>query len=346
MWTNQGQRSTLSANEIKEPRVFVIHAGEDKESFVRPLVRTLQRQGLVEKDIFFDDVSIRPGDVIRDSIISALSSESLELAVVVVSNAFLTKPYWPRLEFETCLKNNKHVFPVWVDSNDDNFKVFSESVGKYSPTLKQMSAKRVQKDDVTIELPYIAAEIIKKLSTLRHHVTRPAVPAKMKVDVFHEAVKFGDVQTVRMGLETGLEAGFQLKDFKQHIDQTLLHLASMCGHAEIAQLLIQHGDDVEGRDQCQKTPLHMAAIYGHEWTCEVLIRSGANIMSRDWHMSTPLHEAAERGNVGICELLIRSGADIMALNKNGKNAVDVASNRETKQFLKKSAGVQESCSLS
>ncbi|XP_035692732.1 uncharacterized protein LOC118427204 [Branchiostoma floridae] len=156
------------------PRVFVIHAGEDKESVVRPLVATLQQQGLAEKDIFFDDVSIRPGEVIRDRIISTLSSQSLELAVVVVSTSFLNKPYWPKLEYETCLKNNKRIFPIWVDANEDNFKAFSELVGKYSPTLKQMSARRVQRDDVTDELTNIAAEVVQRLSTLRSGTPQPA----------------------------------------------------------------------------------------------------------------------------------------------------------------------------
>ncbi|XP_035700336.1 NACHT, LRR and PYD domains-containing protein 9-like [Branchiostoma floridae] len=170
----QGQHSTPADSERKEPRVFVIHTGEDKDSFVRPLVSNLQQQGLAERDIFFDDVSIRPGDVIRDRIIATLSSASLELAVIVVSSSFLNKPYWPKLEFETCLKNNKQIFPIWVDANEDNFKAFSESVGRYSPTLKQMSARRVQRDDVTSELPNIAAEIVQRLSTLRHghNVTR------------------------------------------------------------------------------------------------------------------------------------------------------------------------------
>ncbi|XP_035696749.1 NAD(+) hydrolase PdTIR-like [Branchiostoma floridae] len=156
------------------PRVFIIHAGEDKESFVRPLVATLQQEGLAEKDVFFDDVSIKPGEVIRDRIISTLSSQSLELVVVVVSTAFLNKPYWPRLEFETCLKNNKRIFPIWVDANEDSFKAFSELVGKYSPTLKQMSARRVQRDDVTDELTNIAAEVVQRLSTLRCSTPPPA----------------------------------------------------------------------------------------------------------------------------------------------------------------------------
>ncbi|KAI8517434.1 hypothetical protein Bbelb_060150 [Branchiostoma belcheri] len=157
-----------------EPRAFIIHAGEDKESFVRPLVTTLQQQGLAEKDIFFDDVSIKPGEVIRDRIISTLSSESLELAVVVVSTSFLNKPYWPKLEFETCLKNNKRIFPIWVDANDDSFKAFSELVGKYSPTLKQMSARRVQRDHVTDELTNIAAEVVQRLSRLGSSAPQPA----------------------------------------------------------------------------------------------------------------------------------------------------------------------------
>ncbi|CAH1240710.1 NLRC3 [Branchiostoma lanceolatum] len=149
-----------------EPRVFIIHAGEDKESFVRPLVTKLTQQGLAEKDIFFDDVSIKPGEVIRDRIISTLTSQSLELAVVVVSTSFLNKPYWPKLEYETCLKNNKHIFPIWVDTNEDNFKAFSELVGKYSPTLKQMSGRRVHRDHVIDELTSIAAEVVERLSTL------------------------------------------------------------------------------------------------------------------------------------------------------------------------------------
>ncbi|KAI8487014.1 hypothetical protein Bbelb_352740 [Branchiostoma belcheri] len=178
MLKNQGQRGIPDREGKGEPRVFVIHAGEDKDSFVRPLVSSLQEEGLQEKDIFFDEVAIKPGDIIRDRIMSTLSSESLELAVIVVSASFLNKSYWPRLEYETCLKNNKHIFPIWVDANEDNFKAFSESVGKYSPTLKQMSGRCVQRQEVANELPNIAAEIVQRLSALRqgHHATHsPAI---------------------------------------------------------------------------------------------------------------------------------------------------------------------------
>ncbi|KAI8502302.1 hypothetical protein Bbelb_198900 [Branchiostoma belcheri] len=161
------QHGAATADNINEPRVFIIHAGEDKDSFVRPFVRTLQQHGLAEKDIFFDDVSIQPGEVIRERIISTLSSQNLELAVIVVSTAFLNKPYWPRLEYETCLKNNKRIFPIWVDSNDDNFKAFSEQVGKYSPTLKQMSARCVQRNAVVDEMPNIADWVVRRLNTLK-----------------------------------------------------------------------------------------------------------------------------------------------------------------------------------
>ncbi|XP_019640463.1 PREDICTED: uncharacterized protein LOC109482212 [Branchiostoma belcheri] len=147
----------------KESHVFIIHAGEDKEPFVRPLVTNMQQQGVAEKIIFFDEISIEPGEVIRERIISTLSSQSLELAVIVVSTSLLNKHYWPKLEFETCLKNNKRIFPIWVDDNSDNFKAFSELVGKYSPTLKQLSARCVQRGKVTDELPNIAAEIVRRL---------------------------------------------------------------------------------------------------------------------------------------------------------------------------------------
>ncbi|XP_078663597.1 uncharacterized protein LOC144906815 [Branchiostoma floridae x Branchiostoma belcheri] len=146
-----------------EPRVFIIHAGEDKESIVRPLVTALQEKGLDKHDIFFDDMSIKPGDVIRSKIMSTLKSDALELAVLVVSTSFLKKDYWPKLEFETCLENNKRILPIWVDDNQDDFKAFSDLVGKYSPTLKQRRAIRVQRNSVADELTNLASEIRKCL---------------------------------------------------------------------------------------------------------------------------------------------------------------------------------------
>ncbi|XP_019620289.1 PREDICTED: uncharacterized protein LOC109466871 [Branchiostoma belcheri] len=148
-----------------EPRIFIIHAGEDKEHFVRPLVSALRQKGLKEDDIFFDEVSIKPGEHIRERIMSTLSSDALQLAVIVVSNSLLSKNYWPKLELEKCL-NKKCVFPIWLDENEDNFKAFSELVGNYSPTLKQMSARRVQRTSVESELANIATEVVQQLSAL------------------------------------------------------------------------------------------------------------------------------------------------------------------------------------
>ncbi|XP_078579265.1 uncharacterized protein LOC144863707 [Branchiostoma floridae x Branchiostoma japonicum] len=177
------------SQEVKGPRVFIIHAGEDKDSFVRPLFTNLLQQGLAVTDIFFNEVSIKPGDNIRERILSTLSSQTLELAVVVVSSSLLSKQYWPKLEFETCLQNRKRMFPIWVDANNDNFKAFSEQVGKYSPTLKQLVARRVQRDNVSDELPGIAAEIIQQLSPLESGVSDPAgsqVPIDLQGPVMTE----------------------------------------------------------------------------------------------------------------------------------------------------------------
>ncbi|KAI8485985.1 hypothetical protein Bbelb_363060 [Branchiostoma belcheri] len=59
----------------KGERVFIVHAGEDKDSFVRPLVQTLQDKGFPKEDIFYDELSISTGEVIRDRIMSALASD-------------------------------------------------------------------------------------------------------------------------------------------------------------------------------------------------------------------------------------------------------------------------------
>ena len=49
-----------------------------------------------------------------------------------------------------------------------------------------------------------------------------------------------------------------------------------------------------------------------------------NINIEDKMVNTPLHVAAENGNASIVKELIKKGADIKRLNKDGKNALQIA----------------------
>ncbi|CAH1270821.1 DAPK1 [Branchiostoma lanceolatum] len=149
-------------------------------------------------------------------------------------------------------------------------------------------------------------------------------------DTFYSAVREGDVQTVRRGLEAGVDVRVK----RIWYGLTSLHVASRYGQTEVAELLIENKADVDARDYSQFTPLHRAAGRGHPGTCELLIRHGADVTARDQlFQSTPLHWAAWRGHPGTCELLIRHGADVTARDEVGRTPLDKAE-QETLRAMK------------
>ena len=147
--------------------MFIIHAGEDKKSFVRPLHRALLGQNLHEEEIFFDEVSIDTGENISEKIMSTLESESLKLVTIVISNHLLDK-YWPRLEYEKSLFHQKKFYPIWLDQNTDNFETFSKKVGNRFPLLKKTRAHRIQYDSIAEKVTDVAVEIVQLLSGKCH----------------------------------------------------------------------------------------------------------------------------------------------------------------------------------
>ncbi|KAI8496529.1 positive regulation of MHC class I biosynthetic process [Branchiostoma belcheri] len=157
-------RRTSTQNESKEgPQVFICHAGPDKGRFVRPLVERLQDEGLPAEKLFYDEISLQPGDVIDDKIRATLSSPSLKLVVIVISRHVLNDRYWPKLEVELTLKANKKVLPIWLDQNEDGFTAFGKRLREYSPTLKGIVGRKVSPQRAGREIPGIAEEIVRKL---------------------------------------------------------------------------------------------------------------------------------------------------------------------------------------
>jgi ankyrin repeat protein len=69
---------------------------------------------------------------------------------------------------------------------------------------------------------------------------------------------------------------------------TLLHAAAYDGRADIAELLIQLGANVNCREANGRTPLHDAANNGHLAVIDLLIKNGADIEAKDNGGMTPL----------------------------------------------------------
>ena len=127
---------------------------------------------------------------------------------------------------------------------------------------------------------------------------------------------------------------------------------------DIAQILIEHGADVNARDESggtvlffvlgDNTPVEVVKFllargadpslkddYGttvlHEATAERLadlvalfLASGTDVNLRDTDRQAPLHEAVWQDNKEMVELLLARGADIAAREKNGDTPLHIA----------------------
>ena len=120
-------------NPEPEHDLFISHASEDKEAFVRPLARRLREVGL---RVWYDEFSLRLGDSLRRSIERGLADSPY--GVVVLSPHFFAKE-WPQTElnglFARELTGDRVILPIWHD-------LTKEDVLRYAPMLADKVAGR------------------------------------------------------------------------------------------------------------------------------------------------------------------------------------------------------------
>ena len=100
--------------------VFICHASEDKEPFVRELAEAVRAEGL---KVWYDDFTLTIGDNLRRSIDRGL--EASRYGVVVLSPHFFAKE-WPQRELDglAALENEgrKVILPVWHNIDVDGIR--------------------------------------------------------------------------------------------------------------------------------------------------------------------------------------------------------------------------------
>ncbi len=132
-------------------------------------------------------------------------------------------------------------------------------------------------------------------------------------DIF-EAIDKNDLQAVK---------DFLMKDpllvnADENDGWTPLHRAALHGHKEIAEMLIDKGNDVNAQEMFGNTPLHKAALYGHKEVTEFLISEGADFdLKENFNGETPLHLAAMQSHKDVVEFFISKGADVNAKDYDG-----------------------------
>lgn len=115
------QRQTTS--DPIQHDVFISHASEDKDSFVRELAAKLSAAGI---SVWYDNFTLKWGDRLRESIDQGLASS--RFGIVVLSHAFFQKK-WPKDELEGLFQlerlGKSRVLPVWHNITEAEVTQFS-----------------------------------------------------------------------------------------------------------------------------------------------------------------------------------------------------------------------------
>src|SRR3954447_9505737 len=120
---------------VTEYDVFISHASEDKDSFVRGLADALEARRI---HVWYDEFTLQPGDSLRRSIDRGLLTS--QAGIVVLSQAFFTKR-WPAYELDGLVElqnstsddtpdsdRRARIIPVWHDVDVNTVRRFSPSL--------------------------------------------------------------------------------------------------------------------------------------------------------------------------------------------------------------------------
>jgi len=91
---------------------------------------------------------------------------------------------------------------------------------------------------------------------------------------------------------------------------TLIHLASKCGHPDVALFFVKRGVPLQMPNKEGAICLHEAAKQGHVSVVKSLLMKGAsvNVMTKDFY--TPLHTAVRHGKHLVVQVVLGFGADV------------------------------------
>jgi ankyrin repeat protein len=173
-----------------------------------------------------------------------------------------------------------------------------------------------------------------------------------------DAVRSGNLHLVALLLE---------KDPAAAADVSLVRLAAINGHEDVAEFLLDRGARIDifvaaglgmtGRvdvilesrpllirartsdgltplTYAGLTPLHLAARNGHTATTEVLLAHAAPVGVQDWQGHTPLHLAAAHGRAAVAALLLDRGARAGAADDAGRTPLHEAARYGRREVTK------------
>jgi len=122
--------------------VFISHASEDKDDFVRPLAELLRANHI---QVWYDEFSLNPGDSLRRSIDNGLAKS--RFGVVVLSPSFFRKR-WTHWELDGLVQRQigggqQVIIPIWHNVTAQDVMEYSLSLADKTAVDSKLGLKEV-----------------------------------------------------------------------------------------------------------------------------------------------------------------------------------------------------------
>ncbi|KAH0559171.1 hypothetical protein GP486_004295 [Trichoglossum hirsutum] len=136
------------------------------------------------------------------------------------------------------------------------------------------------------------------------HGVEKIVPKTLNWTPLMAAAMEGDVRTVKLLLENGVDIEAPLED-----GETALMLGALKGHHEVIRILLSSGANIDATTAKGWTTLMLVVRDGDEKTVNFLLSCGADVNHLSPDRWSALAEATSQGHVPIMRLLLQCGAD-------------------------------------
>lgn len=151
-----------------------------------------------------------------------------------------------------------------------------------------------------------------------------------------EAAGRGDVGAVQALLESGVDI-----DSTDSEGETALHEACDEGHLDVLDYLLKQGARLHMKDQEGEDALHECveeALKKGRWTLldRLLQEPRLDLNSQDGQGRTVLMMLAQAGHAPYVERILRLGAAVGIFDRNGRTALDHASDPAVQELLRRS----------
>jgi hypothetical protein len=157
--------------------VFICHASEDKDPFVRQFANELKANHI---EVWYDEFSLKLGDSLRQAIDKGLANS--RFGIVVLSPAFFSKN-WPQRELDGLVQREmsggeKVILPVWHKVTKEEVENYSLPLAARVATKTFLGMAKVVADVVGVVKPEGSPLVIARDILLAEGMTPPVVTDK------------------------------------------------------------------------------------------------------------------------------------------------------------------------